>query len=95
MEAIVLHNQSLLDVVLQATGGTIDTVSHLVANNVSITDALGPGSIIALNDPNEDVDVKNYYSAKVIQPATAIKDEKINYPEGIDFWSIEGNFVIS
>jgi hypothetical protein len=41
-----------------------------------------------------DADVKNYYAAKKLEPATAIRDKDINYPEGINYWEIEKNFKV-
>ncbi|OPB87802.1 hypothetical protein [Elizabethkingia occulta] len=95
MAAIVLHNQSLLDIALQATGDAANAIQMAFVNGISITDALEPGTGITKTESPDNTDIKNYYAAKSIQPATVNYNEKINYPEGIDFWEIEGNFVIS
>lgn len=95
MAATVLHNQSLLDIAIQATGKAENAILIAVANNISITDDLEPGTELIIPDVPMDLDVIAYYRAKNIQPATAIKTEEINYPEGINYWEIEKNFKIT
>ncbi|EPM1457414.1 hypothetical protein RG089_000565 [Elizabethkingia anophelis] len=95
MVATVLHNQSLLDIAIQATGKAENAILIAVANNISITDDLEPGTELIIPDVPMDLDVIAYYRAKNIQPATAIKTEEINYPEGINYWEIEKNFKIT
>ncbi len=94
MAVTVLHNQSLLDIAIQATGKAENAIFIAVANNISITDDLEPGSELIIPEVPMDLDVIAYYKAKDIQPATAIKTEDINYPEGINYWEIEKSFKI-
>lgn len=94
MAVTVLHNQSLLDVAIQATGKAENAILIAVANNISITDDLEPGTELIIPDVPMDLDVIAYYRAKNIQPATALKTEEINYPEGINYWEIEKNFKV-
>ena len=94
MAVIVLHNQSLLDIAIQATGKAENAIFIAIANNISITDDLEPGSELIIPEVSEDLDVKSYYRAKNVHPATAIRDKDINYPEGINYWEIEKNFKV-
>lgn len=95
MAATVLHNQSLLDIALQATGKAENAILIAVANNISITESLESGAEVIISENSGDVDIKNYYNSKNIQPASATNSQIINYPGGIDFWSIENDFVVS
>lgn len=95
--AIVLHNQSILDFAIQHTGSAHNAFEIAMANNISITDQLTAGNdlVIPVSIVN-DVDVKNYYQSKAIQPATDItqyEDSEEN-PEGISIWILNQNFIV-
>ena len=97
MEVIILHNQSLLDIAIQHTGAVENTFAMAVANGLSLTDDLPAGTEIQLPDNvNKDSDVLNYYSAKSLQPATAVimlpEKERL---EGIGYWVIQTDFKVS
>ena len=97
MTTIILHNQSLLDLAVQHTGAVENTFAMAVANGLSLTDDLPAGAEIKLPDSvNKDNDVLNYYSAKRLQPATAVilppEEERL---EGIGYWVIQTDFKVS
>ena len=97
MAVIILHNQSLLDLAVQHTGAVENTFAIAVANGLSLTDDLPAGTEIKLPDSvNKDSDVLNYYSAKRLQPATAVilppEEERL---EGIGYWAISVDFKVS
>lgn len=84
----VLHNQSLIDVALKATGNAANAIQYAIANNISITDELEPGNILSRANVVENTDIKNYYIVKSIQPATDTKTDIIQYNDGIGWWEI-------
>ena len=93
----ILHNQSLLDLAVQHTGAVESVFAIAVANGLSLTDDLPAGTEIKLPDSvNKDSDVLNYYSAKRLQPATAVtllpEEERL---EGIGYWIIQTDFKVS
>ena len=97
MTTIILHNQSLLDLAVQHTGAVENTFAMAVANGLSLTDDLPAGAEIKLPDSvNKDSDVLNYYSAKRLQPATAVimlpEEERL---EGIGYWVIQTDLKVS
>jgi hypothetical protein len=97
MEVIILHNQSLLDIAIQHTGAVENTFALAVVNGLSLTDDLPAGTEIKLPDSvNKDSDVLNYYTAKRLQPATAVimlsEAERL---EGIGYWVIQTDFKVS
>ncbi len=97
MTTIILHNQSLLDIAIQHTGAVENIFAMAVANGLSLTDDLPAGTEIKLPDSaNKDSDVLNYYTAKRLQPATAVimlsEAERL---EGIGYWVIQTDFKIS
>lgn len=97
MKITVLHNQSLLDVSLQHTGKVENAFDIAVANGISITDDLiVGGGLNVSHDTTKNNDILNYYTAKNIQPATAItqKFEMDMTMEGIDYWAIQYDFVV-
>ena len=97
MKVNVLPLQSLLDITIQHTGAVENTFAVAVANGLSLTDDLPAGTEIQLPDNvNKDSDVLNYYSAKRLQPATAVimlpEEERL---EGIGYWAISVDFKVS
>ena len=93
----ILHNQSLLDLAVQHTGTAENAFALAVVNGLSLTDDLPAGAEIKLPDSvNKDSDVLNYYSAKRLQPATAVimlpEEERL---EGIGYWVIQTDFKVS
>ena len=97
MKVKVLPLQSLLDIAIQHTGAVESVFAIAVANGLSLTDDLPAGAEIQLPDSvNKDSDVLNYYSAKRLQPATAVimlpEEERL---EGIGYWVIQIDFKVS
>ena len=97
MKVKVLPLQSLLDIAIQHTGAVESVFAIAVANGLSLTDDLPAGAEIKLPDTvNKDSDVLNYYSAKRLQPATAVimlpEAERL---EGIGYWAISVDFKVS
>jgi len=97
MKVKVLPLQSLLDIAIQHTGAVESVFVIAVANGLSLTDDLPTGTEIKLPDSvNKDSDVLNYYTAKRLQPATAVimlpEAERL---EGIGYWVIQTDFKVS
>ena len=97
MKINVLPLQSLLDIAVQHTGAVESVFAIAVANGLSLTDDLPAGTEIKLPDSvNKDSDVLNYYSAKRLQPATAVillpEEERL---KGIGYWAISVDFKVS
>lgn len=94
----VLARQSLFDIALHQ-GGSIEAIFELAGlNDLSITDNLEAGSDIVLSETVLSKRVKEYYSTNNIFPATSITEnesaETISQ-EGIGYWAIEVDFVVS
>lgn len=94
MTTTVLHNQSLFDVLLQHTGSIAGIFDVAYSNGVSITGELSPGRILKVDGVQTDQDVLDYYTAKRVQPATAIIFDTVSNLEGISIWAINTNFEI-
>lgn len=98
--AIVLHNQSLLDFAIQHTGNVTNAFEIAIANGISISDDISSGSTLIIPDSVVmDVDIRNYYQSKAIQPATAITTSVIDGEpetqlEGISYWAIYDDFIV-
>jgi hypothetical protein len=88
----VLEGQTWLDMAIQ-TGGSLESAILLaVANNVSITDLPTVGQQIEVSPPGNK-QVVDYYMKKGLTPATGLNADENG--EGIEFWAIERDFVIS
>lgn len=95
MKITVLHHQSLLDLALQHTGRVENAFELALANGLSLTDDVQAGERLELPQSiAQDADILAYYTAKHIQPATAItgQSEKL---EGISYWAINQDFKVS
>ncbi|MGQ1929565.1 hypothetical protein [Ornithobacterium rhinotracheale] len=95
MQIVVLHKQSLFDVCLMHTGSIAGIFELAEANNLSIADDVQAGQRLELPQLiTQDADILAYYTAKNIQPATALEEytEKL---EGISYWTINQDFKVS
>ncbi|WP_336834418.1 hypothetical protein [Sphingobacterium siyangense] len=78
-----LHNQSVLDFVLQHTGSVSGAVAFAIANEISITDDLVVGQNYLISEEiDTDTDISNYYDRNDYVPAG-----------GVEF-TVEPEFVI-
>jgi hypothetical protein len=69
-------NQSILDIILQATGSLNGTMALLRANDFSITEELPSGTQIQVPEGIEITqDIVSYYTRKGIKPATGFEAE--------------------
>ncbi|MBS2099197.1 LysM peptidoglycan-binding domain-containing protein [Carboxylicivirga linearis] len=92
----VSEKQSLFDVAIQK-GGSFESVMELASlNGLSITDSLTPGQQLELPTVIDN-DIVSYYSSKGIVPETASSETEDSIPvlEGIDYWAIEVDFIVS
>lgn len=98
MKTTILHHQSLLDLAIQHTGSVENAFDLALQNNRSITDDLEAGESIEFTayGIQQNKDILNYYTAKNIQPATAVilppEEERL---EGIGYWTISVDFKVS
>ena len=94
----VAPQQSMLDIALQHAGGAEAVFQLARQNNLSITDDLNVGQQLAPATILSK-EVTNYYAVHNICPATAITNDTINEilgdGEGIEFWAIEYDFIVS
>ncbi|MDR3133220.1 MAG: hypothetical protein LBU42_04265 [Prevotellaceae bacterium] len=95
MEVRVLNGQSLFDIAIQAAGSVEAVFDIALASGLSITDELISGAALAV-PAVAGRKVADYYAANGIRPATAIGAQDIDFIlEGIGFWRLEYDFMIS
>ena len=91
MKTKVKDNQSTLDLSIQ-TAGSIEAVFDLaITNNISITDQIVPGQEITVPQV-VDKNIYEYYRIHELTPATTLP---VTQNEGIEFWRIERDFIVS
>lgn len=94
----VLHNQSLIDLAIQTTGDPANAIFIAQANDMAISDEVEAGAELTIPELILNDDIKRYYEANKIQPATALTQEQkdeVTGCEGIECWAIEVDFVVS
>lgn len=72
MEIKVLEGQSFLDIAIQEAGDISGLFSLARENNLSISDPLRAGQILKFTEAAADKQVRDYYRAHKINPATEI-----------------------
>ena len=95
---IVLDGQSLVDIATQYCGSADAAYDIALLNGLTVTDDLTPG--LELKLPSVvNKKIADYYKNKGLQPATSITMNSENpIPtdlEGIGYWAIETDFIIS
>lgn len=90
--------QSLLDIAVQHCGSVEQAFQMALLNGLSLTEDVQAGANLELA-PAADASVVSYYTVNELQPATAVTDEAMNDllddGDGIEFWAIEFDFVVS
>ena len=95
MGITVLNRQSLLDIAIQHTGSVFTAFEIALVNGLSVSDTVEPGAILILPEVERNTEILNYYSAKKIQPATALESlEIIEELRGIGWMIVENSFKI-
>jgi hypothetical protein len=92
MEITVLNGQSLFDVAVRTAGSAEAALAIAAANDLSVTDALPAGMALAVPEV-VNKQVADYYRVNAIAPATDYIGDDLG--EGVEYWEIEENFVIS
>lgn len=102
MKAVVLDCQSLLDIAVQELGDISGIFELAEKTGLSLTEELEAGQEIELPAFVTDKQVAAYYESKQIRPATAITIDSTSGSgggelllEGIEFWGIEYDFIVS
>jgi hypothetical protein len=95
MEIIVLHNQSLLDIAIQHTGSVFNAFAIALANNLSVSESVAPGTVLFLPEVSKNTDILNYFNSKKIQPATELQDLRpTEETRGIGWMKIGSTFKV-
>lgn len=92
----ILPHQSLFDIAIQKYGTIEAVVSIAVANNISITQILVPGTKIELpSNAATNTDILAFYAQNNITPATAQLSEDIaSLVDAEDVDNLEGTPII-
>lgn len=97
MSVVVLNNQCVLDLAVQVYGTAAAALHFAIANGISVTDDLTPGTIYQTPEHENAVpEVVNYLASKDIKPATALTEADLfnANPEGIDYMTIGTDFIV-
>jgi len=94
METLLLAGQSLLDISVQESGSLESIFSLANENDVSITDEVPVGTSLQVIEVKErqNKQIASYYKTNNLKPATELG---FYIEEGIEFWEIEYDFIVS
>lgn len=92
-----LSGQSVFDLSVQSSGSIEAAVELAVMNGLSLSDGLEAG--VTLIEPSIiSSQIVGYYGSRGIMPATAIStqtDTPATSDLGIEFWTIENDFIVN
>lgn len=98
MKVTILNNQTLLDIAIQITGDPTNALWIAQKNQLIPSDEVVAGSVLEIpNNLINDEDIKRYYKANNILPATGLTDRQkteIEGCEGISCWAIGVDFIV-
>jgi hypothetical protein len=95
MEVTVLNGQSVFDLAVQAAGSVEAAFDMAGLLDLGITDELPVGARMEAST-TVNRQIAEYYRVNGIQPATGITvSDAPALMEGVEFWGIEYDFVVS
>lgn len=97
MKTSAKNGQSLFDIAIQECGSAESAFELALMNGLAVSDELANGQVLELPAVAEKQIVRQYAVDNVF-PATAITPEQYNETiegEGIGFWGIGFDFIIS
>jgi len=88
--------QTLFDIAVQRLGSAEAAYALAEKNSLSVTDELYPGQVLYLTD-TADKSVASFYDKRGLVPSTWASDSVIDelLKEGIDYWAIQVDFIVS
>ena len=94
-KSIVTQGQNILDKAMEMTGSIEGAFDIALMNGVSITDDRKIGDEICAGEILTSVVVAIFKNRPLSTSLTVSDKELLNNPCGIEFWVIEGDFVVS
>lgn len=95
---MTMNGQNLLDIAIQATGDAAEALVIAISNGLCLTEDLEVGQPVTIpeNIPG-DANVRAFYRERNLHPATGVtkENETIASFEGIEYWGIEYDFIVS
>jgi phage tail protein X len=89
--------QNIFDIALQMYGNIEGIIDIARDNGKDMTSELTPGELIVGSDEAIDILVRDFYAGRGILPATGLTSEEsaVLKPEGIGYWAIDYDFIVS
>jgi hypothetical protein len=93
----VRNNQNLIDIAFQEAGSLEGLIDLMKLNGLSVTQVLNAGQALTFQmDDRYLTDTLAYIKGKNLRPATGrTAVEGVEYLEGIDYWAIQEDFIVS
>lgn len=92
----IKENQTLLDIAVQEKGGVDAAFDLAIINDKSITDALQSGEVIVTDGDLINKSVADFYGTKNLKAASNVPGAAgVEVEEGIEFWAIEYDFIVT
>jgi hypothetical protein len=89
------ENQTIVDLSIQETGSIEGMFDIAVLNDRSVTDDLESGELVNADVIVNDDLVYDQYVKRGLNPASNTAELVSGLEEGIEFWAIEEDFIVS
>ncbi|MCT4647559.1 MAG: hypothetical protein N4A74_21405 [Carboxylicivirga sp.] len=96
-KTVVKAGQNLFDMAIQEYGDLEGVLILAKDNGQSLTESLEPDVNLEVRTDTLNQAVVNFYQSRELKPATGLstsENEELK-PEGIDYWAIEYDFIVS
>jgi hypothetical protein len=95
-EAVALSGQSLFDLAIVLAGSAEAAFDLALENGMSVTDEVPAGKSIRYRGAAVSPQVARYFERNRLKPATALDGyAPAGGDEGIGYWNVEYNFIVS
>jgi len=94
MQVTVKQGQTIFDIAVQTAGSVQAAFAAAMLNGLSVTDDLAIGDTLAI-PPVADKGMLQHYKDTGTVPATALDANAASRLEGIGYWFVQYDFVVS
>lgn len=91
---VILKHQALIDLAIQESGDASALFELANLNGIGITDEPLPGSELMMAAIADDRNLK-FTRTRKVKPVTIVPRDEELVGEGIEFWGIEFDFIVS
>jgi len=94
IKATIQKHQVIMDMAIQYAGTAESLFDLAILNSIGITDEIDAGTLLLMPDVAE-VKPFTFLKQRGIKPVTLIPSDNELSGEGIEFWAVEYDFIVT